>query len=341
MNIKELLNSNVQRLLMQATLKPQQGNRFQPTGFPDLGATTYTEPTGNQALIVESEQSMANRFEKVCWDEQNNNWVQPLKGLPAVMIQDVNSRPLTNSVLEAHRFASPYILEANDKSFVNEITSHLNGIGGAIEIKNLTSLLLKYDINSLIHGVFIAKSNICGGRMRIERALTGFIEATNISRVNSGGVKNDRVKPSKGEEGQTSQEGFGNIPFHREAFTGDITAYFNVDMAQIRGYGFKNETNELLVALALYKIQAMLQKDLRLRSACDLTVCGELMITKPKEFKMPSLNEIEQQLPDLIIKNYENTSDRFKTVTYEKKADEKKKDSSKVVEDNKNETVEE
>ena len=27
------------RLLMQAELKPLQGTRFQPTGFPDLGAS--------------------------------------------------------------------------------------------------------------------------------------------------------------------------------------------------------------------------------------------------------------------------------------------------------------
>ena len=29
------------RLLLKATLQPIQGTRFQPTGFPDLGAATY------------------------------------------------------------------------------------------------------------------------------------------------------------------------------------------------------------------------------------------------------------------------------------------------------------
>jgi hypothetical protein len=29
------------RLLLKAALKPIQGTRFQPTGFPDLGAATY------------------------------------------------------------------------------------------------------------------------------------------------------------------------------------------------------------------------------------------------------------------------------------------------------------
>ena len=29
------------RLLMQCDLEPLQGTRFQPTGFPDLGAANY------------------------------------------------------------------------------------------------------------------------------------------------------------------------------------------------------------------------------------------------------------------------------------------------------------
>ena len=32
------------RLLMEAQLKPIQGARFQPTGFPDLGAAAYQSP---------------------------------------------------------------------------------------------------------------------------------------------------------------------------------------------------------------------------------------------------------------------------------------------------------
>ena len=30
------------RLLIEVPLRPIQGSRFQPTGFPDLGAATYT-----------------------------------------------------------------------------------------------------------------------------------------------------------------------------------------------------------------------------------------------------------------------------------------------------------
>ena len=70
------------RLLLQAKLKPVQGSRFQPTGFPDLGAATFDGPGGVKMLLVESAQSMANRLEAVCWDITANDWVAPLKGLP-------------------------------------------------------------------------------------------------------------------------------------------------------------------------------------------------------------------------------------------------------------------
>jgi CRISPR-associated protein Csb1 len=36
------------RLLLKAALKPIQGTRFQPTGFPDLGAATYDGPDGRK-----------------------------------------------------------------------------------------------------------------------------------------------------------------------------------------------------------------------------------------------------------------------------------------------------
>src|SRR5215207_9703493 len=105
------------RLLLKAALQPLQGTRFQPTGFPDLGAATYDGPEGKKMLLVESAQSMANRLEAVCWDSVANDWVMPLNGLPVVKVKNKAGQPLTNSVLEAHRLNSPYILEGKDKSF--------------------------------------------------------------------------------------------------------------------------------------------------------------------------------------------------------------------------------
>jgi CRISPR-associated protein Csb1 len=182
-------------------------------------------------LLVESAQSMANRLEAVCWDTVANDWVSALSGLPCVVVKNKDGKVITNSVLEAHRINSPYILEGKDKSFLETLKKEL-AIGelAVADLKLLSKTLLKYDINALIHGVFIAKSEVAGGRMRLPRALTAFIEASNVNTASSGGVKNDALNPS-GDTGK----GFGNVPFHREEFTGNITAYFVFDLALILG----------------------------------------------------------------------------------------------------------
>ena len=69
MTIDWQILDNHPRLLMEAELKPIQGTRFQPTGFPDLGAAAYEAPGKVDMVLVESAQSMANRMEAVCWDE--------------------------------------------------------------------------------------------------------------------------------------------------------------------------------------------------------------------------------------------------------------------------------
>lgn len=294
MNLTPLANES--RLLIEAKLKPIQGSRFQPTGFPDLGPAVYTLPDGTAMLLVESAQSMANRLENVCWDANASDWIAPLRGLPLVVVKDKAGQPLTNSLLESHRLNSPYILEAKDKSFVTRLKQELGTDDATrVDLRKLANVLLKYDVNSLIHGIFIAKSDIAGGRMRLPRVLTAFIEAKQVTVASSGGVKNDHVNPS----GDTAK-GFGNVPFHRDEFCGEITAFFNIDLAQIRGYGFDAAVTELLTALAIFKIQKLLDGNCRLRTACDLVVDGVPAVTRPADFKLPTLKELESALPDLI-----------------------------------------
>jgi CRISPR-associated protein Csb1 len=148
--------------------------------------------------------------------------------------------------------------------------------------------------------VFIAKSDIAGGRMRVPRVITAFIEAKDVTVAASGGVKNDHVNPGKGEEGKTSKEGFGNVPFHRDEFTGNITAFFNIDLAQIRGYGLGEPVEELLYALALFKVRALLDAPFRPRTACDLEVDDIAVIKPTGGFELPTLVEISAALPALI-----------------------------------------
>lgn len=286
--------SSAPRLLLTAQLRPALGTRFQPTGFPDLGAATY-KADGKNMLLVESAQSMANRLEAVCWDANANNWVAPLRGLPYVAVQDKQGKPLTNSVLEAHRLNSPYILEGK-ATFVDTLKKEL-GVEkeGRVDLRRLAVVLLKYDVNSLLHGVFIAKKDIAGGRMRVPRVITAFIEASDVEVAASGGVKNDAVNPS----GDTAK-GFGNVPFHREEFCGKIIAYFNVDLAQIRGYGLGEAVEKLLYALALYKIRALLDNPFRPRTACDLMVESIVAARPGVDFELPALKVIEGALPKLI-----------------------------------------
>ena len=87
--------------------------------------------------------------------------------------------------------------------------------------------------------------------MRLPRALSAFIEAEGVKVAASGGVKNDRVKSSKGGEGKTSSEGFGNVPYARDEYVAPkITAYFNLDLAQLRAFGLGEAATQMLTGLA-------------------------------------------------------------------------------------------
>ena len=128
-------------------------------------------------LLVESAQSMANRLEAVCWDEAAQDLAAPLRGLSYVRVER-GGKYLTSSIVEAHRLNSPYILESPDRSFFEALQGAFGVMeGGPIDRKLLAGTLLRYDANSLIHGIFLAKKELAGGRLRVARALSAFIEA--------------------------------------------------------------------------------------------------------------------------------------------------------------------
>lgn len=299
--------NNVPRLLLEVPLRPVQGTRFQPTGFPDLGPATYDAVQRSDdgamervsMLLVESAQSMANRLEAVCWNDAAGDWKAPLQGLPYVRVVDKTGKVVTTSVLEAHRLNSPYILESKDKAFFDRLKTELGAEGeGKVDTRLLARTLLRYDVNALLHGVFLAKKELAGGRYRLPRALSSFVEASHVSVAASGGVKRDDVSPSG-----DAKSGFGHVPFHRDEFSGAIVAYFNLDLAQIRGYGFDPEVQRLLIGLALYKIRAALREGLRFRTACDLEVDGDedaIAARRPTGWKLPTLAELEKAMPEWI-----------------------------------------
>lgn len=292
--VKALDQAN--RLLLTVPLRPVQGDRFQPTGFPSLGAATYQTKDGVK-LLVESVQSMANRLETTCWDDARKAPVTALTGVSHITVNR-KGEFLTDSMLEAHRINSPYLLQGKDRGFFEKLKAALGGLEeGPIDRRKLTEALLRFDVGSLIHGVFLAKKDLAGGRLRLARALSGFIEATGVTVAASGGVKNDHVNPS----GDT-KTGFGNVPFARDEFVAErIDCYFNLDLGQIRGYGLSKEATELLILLALYRIRKLLKGDLRLRTACDLEVDSAAgWLVRPGGFNLPSLDELEPALRTAI-----------------------------------------
>jgi len=268
------------RILLEAELEPLQGTRFQPTGFADLGPARYTAPDGTDMLLVESAQSVANRMEAACWDEAADDLLPELRGLPYIVIRE-GERVVSNSILEAHRINSEYIMKSagNDSAFKKQLQEEV-GYFGDRPVDNLrfVKTVFKYDPNSVLHGCFLEE---IGGRLRLTRILSGFIEASDVAVAESGGVKNNRVQPElKGGE--------GNVPYHRTEFTaGEIKAYFNFDLALLRGYGLGQNATEFLLALGLFKIRRFLSTGLRLRTACDLEVDGEITVKRPDGFTLP------------------------------------------------------
>jgi CRISPR-associated protein Csb1 len=285
------------RLLFSIDLQPVQGDRFQPTGFPSLGAATY-QTRGGQKILVESSQSMANRLEATVWDSVKEGPVAAIDGISHVTVRKKDGTFLTDTMLEAHRLNSPYILEAPKSSFVEELKTELGVFeNGPVNRTTLAEVLLKYDVGCLLHGVFLAKKELAGGRLRVARALSAFIEASGVRVAPSGGVKNDHVNPA-GDTGR----GFGNVPFARDEFTAErIILHVNFDLAQVRGYGLGSASERLLILLGLYRLRKLVDGDLRLRTACDLELATKNPeANRPDGFVLPGIAELEVDLRSAI-----------------------------------------
>jgi len=298
------------RLLLEADLVPAAGNRFQPTGFADLGAAEYKLPDGTKMLLVESAQSVANRLEKTCLEGEGPQIDPALDGLPYVVAELDGSETVnsTSSLIEAHRIGSPYFLL--NKDFQNSIVQEMGyNPKQPLNWPKIYATLFKYDMNSLVHGVFL--SLLEGGRVRTPRALTGFIEARNIERVVSGGVKNSPVDPTgktQVADVKASESGvYSNVPYARVEYVAEaITGYFNLDLALIRGFRLGEEATRLLIALSLLKTRRFLEGSIRLRTACDLQLHAIRSIS-PEGFELPA----EADLVAVVQAGIKNCASQF------------------------------
>lgn len=278
-----------QRRLFEVELRPVSGSRFQPTGFPDIGAAVFDRPERRdgeliwvQALILESSQSMANHLEAMGWDPAKREPVAALRGLPYVRVVADDGRYLTSSRTEAHRLASAFVKDSTlEGKSMREVIKARLGLRDDTPLapRDIARAVFAMDPLCLIHGVFFAETaKVWPGQPKIARAVTGFIEAVDVRPAVSGGVKRDQVRHSVAEGGG-STEGYGFVPFHRTEWTAArIVASFCIDLAQIYSYGLSHEASSLLEAIALWEIRALLDGGLRLRTACDLVpVGGELL----------------------------------------------------------------
>lgn len=296
------------RVLIECDLQPVQGERFQPTGFPSLGAAEFETGSGT-SLLVESAQSIANRLEAVAWDDARGDLVGFLHGLPYVATM-VDGRP-TDSIREAHRLNSPYLVQGlklkTDFLARAEIAGHKAKGKAAkaedadessgVDTRKLACAVFRFDPNSVLHGVFLEK---VVGLARLTRVLSGFIEAQGVRPAQSGGVKNDRIDPKGGKGG--AEKGFGNVPFARTEYTANkIKAYFSLDTALLASYGLNEDAEALLVSLGLWKVRRFLEVGGRLRTACDFEV-RDVTVTRPTNFVLPSTTELEQMTGEQIAR---------------------------------------
>jgi CRISPR-associated protein Csb1 len=295
----ELLK-NVPRLLLEQELHPIQGDRFQPTGFADLGAADYKRHDGKRLLLVESAQSVANRLEKTCLAGDGPRIHPDLEGLPYVVAKLSGATETeTSSLVEAHRINSPFII--SDNKFQEDFLKRSGYESGKpIDWTQIAQTLFYFDPNALIHGVFMA--NLKDGRVRVPRAITGFIEASDVMEAVSGGVKNNALDPSgKIRAKGYDKDVYGNVPYQRVEYTaGCIVAYFNLDLALIAGYGLPEPAGELLIALSLLKVRRFISSGLRLRTACDFAPAREIEVKSPSTFGLPAESALLEKVQACI-----------------------------------------
>jgi CRISPR-associated protein Csb1 len=284
-------------LVLTAALEPIVGDRFQPAGFPEIGHVIYKAPRKDGSIenvcIVDSAASMANHLESVCQRGAHDlDLVEELDGLPYIRcvtgdlvdgkLPTTKREVVVTSLTEGHRIASSYFLDGVlldeggakteiklDGDLVERFGIVLPGSSKAHPPPDkwwsVFKTIFEVDPSSLVHGVLFPQWQI-----KIPRALTAHLEAFGAGRVDRSGVKFDRL--GKTTSGQP-------IFAVDEATAESIRATFVLDVSLIRSFGrekggarvgLSEKQQEFLVALALWKIQKLLESPFRFRSGCHL-----------------------------------------------------------------------
>lgn len=295
------------RELFTILLQPAIGHRFQPTGFPNLGAATFEVPTDagwETWLRVESEQSMANRLEATLWDDTENAPIALVAALPHVNVVNRDGKWLTSSRLEAHRLASSYIKDSEDADGRSgpEIINDALGTPDdrARAPREFAGGLFDLDPMTLVHGIFLSQKEF-NGNPKVSRAITAFIEAADVRQAHGGGVKKDSVHiRADSKAGRGATDGYGMIPFDRLEWTARrILLCVDIDLAQIASYGLDDTATALLGDVARLQVRRLLAGGLRLRTACDLVQVDENIVDHDGN-ALPTEEELQERVSGAI-----------------------------------------
>ncbi|MBE2283333.1 MAG: hypothetical protein IAE77_07715 [Prosthecobacter sp.] len=283
------------RILITAELEPSnEGSLIQPTGFPDLGPVLYPDPSGKNGLIclIESEASMANRLEEVCFDNKYIGSLKPtFAGLPYLKAE-TKKEFTTASTIDGHRFASDFLAKGKanftqgggETTLADHIKTTLAMTDGGksmpvANIPNVFPLVMSLDPMSLIHGFQISNEQIKFVGLRLPRALSASIVGFDCNRVTVPGIKfsqNDVESAS------------GQAIFQKARITAKkIEVRFSIDvglLASLRldSVGENDQPGphqsarlQLLLAIALWKVATfldLLKHELSLRTECKLRI---------------------------------------------------------------------
>lgn len=311
-----LLKGEDLRLMLRASLRPVSGlDRFQPAGFPEIGHVIYDAPRPDDSVqkvcIVDSAASMANHLEAVCLaSEHSLDLADELAGMPYVECRTDDGWPnvteegkgpkqlVVTTLSEGHRLASGYFLDGNlvePEGQINREEKFSEALRKQFGIADLGkkshplpdqwwtvfTTIFGYDPNSLIHGVLFPAMGI-----KLPRMLTAHLEAFDVARVRSSGVKFDRL-------GKTSS-GQPIFSVDEEAAS-KLVATFVIDLALLRSFGrgdfgLNDVQKEFLLTLALWKIERLLRGPFRYRSNCDLELHELHIRGREGSFPMPAID---------------------------------------------------
>jgi CRISPR-associated protein Csb1 len=283
------------RIFITAELEPSNGDpRIQPTGFPDVGPVLYPDPAEKDGLIglIESEPSMANRLEEVCFSNKYEGTLRDVfTGLPYLKVQTGTGNAAilrTTSTLDGHRFASDFLAkgEANFGNGAQTLADHIKTTLGMASdgksmpianVPNVFPLVLGLDTMSLIHGFQISNEQIKFVGLRLPRALSASIIGIRCERISVPGIKFN--------VGQVESES-GQAIFQKQRITAKTTeARFSIDVGLLTSLRldtpgangspgqYQTAREQLLLAIALWKVATfldLLRVELSLRTECKL-----------------------------------------------------------------------